>query len=187
MAVNICVICGSLRKESWNRMVVNTLPSVVPADFKIKEAPPYDKIPNYNQDEQKANGFPDTVKAWADAIRAADGVIIVTPEYNFSLPGVLKNAIDWVSRMDAKEQPFLGKPCAILTASNGPVGGSRVQYEARKVLQSIEAVVLPKPEVFVTLVASKVDAAKGVVTDAATLDFMKKQMAAFEAFIKRLS
>lgn len=185
--MNICSICGSLRKESWNRAVMNTLPSIAPSGMKFKEAPPYDKIPNYVQDDQKANGFPDSVKAWAAAIREADGVVIVTPEYNFSLPGVLKNAIDWVSRMDAKEQPFLGKPCAILTASGGPVGGSRVQYETRKVLQSIEAMVLPKPEVFVTLAPTKIDAAKAIVTDATTLDVMTKQMAAFEAFIKRLS
>lgn len=185
--VKITVICGSLRKESWNRMVANTLPSVAPADFKFRDAPRFDTMPNYNQDDQKANGFPDTVKAWADAIRGADGVVIVTPEYNYSVPGVLKNAIDWVSRMDAKEQPFLGKPCAILTASGGPVGGSRVQYELRKILQSIEAVLLPKPEVFVTLAPQKIDTAKGIVTDAATLDFMKKQMEAFGAFIKRLS
>ncbi len=184
--LNIAVICGSLRKESWNRMVANTLPSVAPG-LKFKDAPPFDKMPNYNQDDQKANGFPDSVKAWADAIRGADGVVFVTPEYNFSVPGVLKNAIDWVSRMDAKEQPFFGRPCAILTASGGPVGGSRVQYELRKILQSIEGIVLPKPEVFVTLAPTKIDTTKGVVTDATTLDFMKKQMEAFAAFIQRLS
>jgi chromate reductase len=89
--------------------------------------------------------------------------------------------------MPGKEQPFLGKPCAILTASNGPVGGSRVQYELRKILASIEAVVMPKPEVFVTLVTQKIDAEKGTLTDATTLDFMKKQMEAFKAFIQRLS
>lgn len=185
--MNICTICGSFRKESWNRMVLNTLPSVVPANFRLKEAPPYDKFPHYNQDDQKANGFPSDVKAWAEAIHKADGVIIVTPEYNFSVPGPLKNAIDWVSRMDRKEQPFLGKPCAILTASNGPVGGSRVQYELRKILASIEAVVMPKPEVFVTLVSHKIDAANHVINDPTTLDFMKLQMEAFAAFIKRLS
>lgn len=185
--MNICTICGSFRKESWNRMVLNTLPSVVPSEFRLQEAPPYDKFPHYNQDDQKANGFPGMVKAWADAIRKADGVVIVTPEYNFSVPGPLKNAIDWVSRMQGKEQPFLHKPCAILTASNGPVGGARVQYELRKILQSIEGMVMPKPEVFVTLVTQKIDAQKGIVTDATTLDFMKKQMEAFAAFIKRLS
>lgn len=185
--MDICTICGSFRKESWNRMVMNTLPSVVPSAFKLKEAPPFDKFPHYNQDDQKEKGFPDAVKAWADAIRGADGVVIVTPEYNFSLPGPLKNAIDWVSRMPGKEQPFLGKPCAILTASNGPVGGSRVQYELRKVLQAVDALAMPKPEVFVTLVSQKIDAEKGIVTDATTLDFMKKQMEAFAAFTQRVN
>lgn len=185
--LKICVICGSLRKESYNRMVVNTLPSIVPAEFTLKEAPPYDKLPHYNGDLQKEKGFPAEAIAWADAIRAADGVLFVSPEYNFSIPGPLKNMIDWVSRMDRKDMPFIGKPCAIMTAAPGPVGGTRLQYHLRQILVSIEAVTMTKPEVFITAVAGKVDPAKGMVTDETTLGFMKAQMEAFAAFIKRLS
>src|SRR6478672_2187292 len=83
----------------------------------IKEAPPYAEVPLYNADVQNTSGFPAGATALADAIRAADGVIFCTPEYNFSLPGGLKNAIDWVSRLP--NQPFAGKPIAIQSASPG--------------------------------------------------------------------
>ena len=78
----------------------------------------------------RRTGFPATVEALADAIRAADGVIIVTPEYNYGVPGGLKNAIDWVSRM--KDQPFKDKPVAIQSVTGGPLGGGRVQYHLRQ-------------------------------------------------------
>jgi len=118
---NVVSICGSLRKGSYNRMVMAALPSLAPSGMTIKEAPPYTGLPLYNADIQDSKGFPGDATALAEAIRAADGVIFCTPEYNFSLPGGLKNAIDWVSRM--QNQPFAGKPVAIQSASPGPLGG----------------------------------------------------------------
>jgi chromate reductase len=94
-----------------------------------------------------ATGFPAAVTAMSDAIRAADGVIITTPEYNYSLPGALKNAIDWVSRI--KDQPFGGKPVAIQSASPGPLGGGRVQYHLRTMLVFLNSIVFNTPEIFV--------------------------------------
>jgi chromate reductase, NAD(P)H dehydrogenase (quinone) len=163
---NVVSICGSLRKGSYNRMVMAALPSLVPSGMSIKEAPPYAEVPLYNADIQNSSGFPAAATALADAIRAADGVIFCTPEYNFSLPGGLKNAIDWVSRMP--NQPFVGKPVAIQSASPGPLGGGRVQYDLRRMLVFLDALTLNKPEIFVGNCASKFDDKTGELKDDTT-------------------
>src|SRR5262245_1045990 len=157
--VNIVSICGSLRKGSYNRMVMNSLSGFAPAGMSIKEAPPFAEFPIYNADIQNSSGFPVAVNALADAIRAADGVIFCTPEYNFSLPGGLKNAIDWVTRLQS--QPFAGKPIAIQSASPGPLGGGRVQYDLRRAMVFLDALTLNKPEIFVGNCASKFDEKTG--------------------------
>jgi len=95
---NVISICAILRKGSFNRMVMNVLPALGPAGMTVKEAPSFAECPLYNADIQNTTGFPALV-ALADAIRAADGVIFNTPEYNFSPPGGLKNGLDWVSRL----------------------------------------------------------------------------------------
>ena len=94
-------------------------------------------FPLYNADIQEASGFPRAAEDLAAAIRAADGVLFVTPEYNWSMPGVLKNAIDWVSRM--KDQPFENKPVAIQSCSQGPLGGARMQYHWRMSMTFLKA------------------------------------------------
>src|SRR5579872_4766603 len=103
-SLNVITICGSLRKGSYNAMVQRALPSLAPQGLGLTAAPSFAEFPLYNADVQTATGFPAAVNALADAIRAADGVIIVSPEYNYSIPGGLKNAIDWVSRLP--NQPF---------------------------------------------------------------------------------
>jgi chromate reductase len=181
--LNVISICGSLRKGSFNRMVMNALPGLAPAGMSIKEAPSFAAFPLYNADVQNSTGFPAPVNTLADAIRAADGVIFNTPEYNFSLPGGLKNAIDWVSRL--KEQPFVGKPIAIQSASPGPVGGARVQYDLRKMMCFLDALTLNKPEIFVGSVASRVDDKTGEIKDQTTRNLIKQQLEAFAHFIER--
>jgi chromate reductase, NAD(P)H dehydrogenase (quinone) len=181
--LNVISICGSLRKGSFNRMVMNALPGLAPAGMSIKEAPSFAEFPLYNADVQNSTGFPAPVNTLADAIRAADGVIFNTPEYNFSLPGGLKNAIDWVSRL--KEQPFVGKPIAIQSASPGPVGGARVQYDLRKMMCFLDALTLNKPEIFVGSVASRVDDKTGEIKDETTRNLIKQQLEAFAHFIER--
>lgn len=181
--LNVISICGSLRKGSFNRMVMNALPGLAPAGMSIKEAPSFAEFPLYNADVQNSTGFPAPVNTLADAIRAADGVIFNTPEYNFSLPGGLKNAIDWVSRL--KEQPFVGKPIAIQSASPGPVGGARVQYDLRKMMCFLDALTLNKPEIFVGSVASRVDDKTGEIKDETTRTLIKQQLEAFAHFIER--
>ncbi len=183
--LNVITICGSLRKGSYNRMVMNALPTLAPAGMAIKEAPPFTEFPLYNADIQNTTGFPAPVNTLADAIRAADGVVFNTSEYNFSLPGGLKNAIDWVSRLP--NQPFAGKPIAIQSASPGPLGGPRVQYHLRTMLVFLDALVLNKPEIFVGAVAAKVDEKTGELKDQATRDLIKQQLENFAKFIARVS
>jgi chromate reductase len=180
---NVVSICGSLRKGSYNRMVLSALPGFAPAGMAIKEGPTFATFPLYDADLQNSSGFPRPVTVLADAIRGADGVIFCTPEYNFSLPGGLKNAIDWVSRLP--NQPFAGKPIAITSASPGPLGGGRVQYDLRRCMVFLDALTLNKPEVFIGSAASKFDEKSGAITDETTRGFIKQQLEAFANFINR--
>ena len=180
--LNIVTICGSLRKASFNAALQRALPALAPAGLSIKPAPAWADIPIYNHDIQSA-GFPAPVASWADAIRAADGVIIVSPEYNWTIPGGLKNAIDWTSRM--KDDPFKGKPVALQSCAGGLLGGARMQYHLRQSLTSVEAVMLIRPEVFVTFAAKKFDEKTLELTDQATKDMVKLQLEAFEKFVRK--
>jgi chromate reductase, NAD(P)H dehydrogenase (quinone) len=181
---DVVVICGSLRKGSYNRMILNTLPELAPDGMMIGESPPIAEIPLYNADLQQASGFPDSVTTLAAAIGAAKGVIIISPEYNYSVPGVLKNAIDWVSRLP--NQPFAGKPIALQSAAGSMLGGARAQYHIRQIMVFLDAFVFNRPEVLVSFAKTKVDEARGVVTDEPTRDVIKQQLAAFMQFIDRI-
>lgn len=181
---NVVAICGSLRKGSYNRMILNSLPELAPSGMTITESPPFDAMPLYNFDDQQSSGFPAPVTALADAIRAADGVIIVSPEYNYSVPGALKNAIDWVSRLP--NQPFANKPIALQSAAGGLLGGARSQYHMRQIMIFLDAFVMNKPEIFVNFAKTKMDEAKGVVSDEPTRDLIKQQLAGFAQFIDRV-
>jgi chromate reductase, NAD(P)H dehydrogenase (quinone) len=181
---NVVSICGSLRKGSYNRMLMTALTGLLPSGMNIKEAPSYGQLPLYNADIQNTSGFPSEATVLADAIRTADGVIFCTPEYNFSLPGGLKNAIDWVSRLP--NQPFAGKPVAIQSASPGPLGGGRVQYDLRRMMVFLDALTLNKPEIFVGNCASKFDDKTGELKDETTRNLLKQQIEAFERFIARV-
>jgi len=179
--LNVISICGSLRKGSYNRMVMNALPALAPDGMKITEAPPFSEFPLYNADVQNSTGTPAPVQKLADAIRAADGVIFNTPEYNFGIPGGLKNAIDWVSRV--QNQPLVGKPIALQSASPGPLGGGRVQYDMRRAMVFLDALTLNKPEIFIGNCAQRIDDKTGKITDEATVGFIKQQLTAFAKFI----
>jgi len=182
--LDVVVICGSLRKGSYNAALARTLPRLAPKTLKLRAAPPFDRIPHYNFDIQHADGFPAEVTAFADAIRAADGVIIVSPEYNWTIPGALKNAIDWVSRM--KDQPFKDKPVALQSCAGGVLGGARMQYHMRQSLTSIDAIMFGRPEILVTFAAKKFDEKTLELTDQPTIDIVIQQLAAFDAFIRRV-
>jgi chromate reductase len=182
--LDVLVICGSLRKGSYNAALARILPGLAPPGMKLRTAPSFETLPIYNFDLQQS-GFPAEANAWADAVRSADGVIIVSPEYNWSIPGGLKNAIDWVSRM--KEQPFKDKPVALQSAAGGILGGSRMQYHLRQSLLSIDALLFGKPEVIVTFAAQKFDEKTLELKDQTAIDLVKQQLAGFEKFIRRHS
>jgi chromate reductase, NAD(P)H dehydrogenase (quinone) len=181
---NVLVICGSLRKGSYNAALARSLPALAPDGMRLTDAPRVDTMPHYNHDDQEATGFPPSAVAFADAIRAADGVIIVSPEYNWTIPGTLKNAIDWVSRM--KEQPFKDKPVALQSASGALLGGSRMQYHLRQCLISVDALIFGRPEVIVTFAPHKFDEKTLELKDQTTRDMIKLQLAGFAKFIERV-
>lgn len=182
--LNVLVICGSLRKGSYNAALTRALPDLAPAGMKMVTAPPFETLPLYNADMQQASGFPGPAEDLATAVRAAAGVLFVTPEYNWSMPGGLKNAIDWVSRMN--EQPFEGKPVAIQSCSQGPLGGARMQYHWRMSMTFLKAFIFGTPEVFVGNAASKFDKDTLVLTDQGTKDAVKAQLTAFAKFIEKI-
>ncbi len=181
--VNVLAVCGSLRKGSFNRMLMNASISLAPEGMSIKEAPPWAPIPIYNFDEQNA-GWPAPVTAWADALRAADGVLIVSPEYNWSVPGGLKNAIDWISRM--KEQPLKDKPVVVQSAAGGLLGGARAQLAWRQSLVSLDVHWFGRPEVIVSFAAQKFDE-QGKLKDQTATDMIKAQLAGFEKYVRKLT
>ena len=180
--LNILMICGSLRKGSFNRKLMNLNPGLAPPDMKLTEAPSFANFPIYNADIQE-QGFPADVVALADAVRAADGLLVVSPEYNWSIPGGWKNAIDWLSRL--KDQPFEGKPVAIQSAARGLLGGSRMQYHLRQSMTAVEVLFLIKPEVIITFAPQKFDDA-GNLKDETALGLIKQQLANFAKFIRRV-
>ena len=181
--LDVLVICGSLRKGSYNAALARMLPGLAPPGLKFRAAPSFETFPIYNADIQNSTGFPADVVAWADAIRSADAVIIVSPEYNWSIPGGLKNAIDWVSRM--KGQPFKDKPVALQSAAGGILGGSRSQYHLRQSLISVDAHLFGRPEVIVTFAPQKFDEKTIELKDQTAIDLIKQQLAGFEKFVRR--
>ncbi len=182
--LDVLVICGSLRKRSYNAALARALPALAPPGMTLRAAPSFRGLPMYDYDEHQADGIHPIATAWADAIRAADAVVIVSPEYNWSIPGGLKNAIDWLSRL--KDQPFAGKPVVLQSAATGQLGGSRMQYHLRQSLTSIDALMFPKPEVIVAFAAKKFDEKTLELTDQPTRDMVKLQLESFEKFVRRV-
>lgn len=183
--LNVITIVGSLRKGSFNAALARQLPKWAPAGITITASPPWAGFPIYNADDQNSTGLPKDVEALADAIRKADGVIFVTPEYNYGIPGGLKNAIDWVSRV--KDQPFAGKPVAIQSVTGGPLGGGRMQYHLRQACVFLDAHAFNKPEIFVGMANSKFDEKTLEFKDEAGIKFITQQLAAFEGYIRKVS
>lgn len=143
--VRILGICGSLRRESLNWRAMRIAADALPEGATFEEANLCD-IPPYDEDVRE-DGLPASVTALAESIRRADGILIVTPEYNYSLSGVLKNALDWASK--SQPQPFRGKVIAIMGASPELAGTSLAQHHLRQICVCLNAWVLPEPEVMI--------------------------------------
>lgn len=180
--MKILGICGSLRKGSFNRMALNTAIEMAPEGVTIERYERIGEFPLYNQDVED-KGFPDAVQDMAEKIRQADALLIVTPEYNYSVPGVLKNALDWVSRLP--KQPFFGKPGAIMGASPGKLGTARAQYHLRQVCVTLNIRLLNGPEIMIDRADKKFDK-DGRLTDEDTRKYIGKLLAALADWTRQL-
>jgi chromate reductase len=181
MSVKVLGIAGSLRKGSYNKLALRAAMELKPADMEIESfdiAP----IPLYDEDVRE-RGFPAAVEEFREKIRAADALLIVTPEYNYSMPGVLKNAIDWASRPPS--QPFDDKPVAIMGASTSRLGTARAQYHLRQTAVFLNMHLLNKPEVMISGAAGAFDAS-GRLTDEATRKLIAELLVNLAAWTTRL-
>lgn len=163
MSIQVLGIAGSLRKGSYNKLVLRAAMELKPAGMDIESfdiAP----IPSFN-DDLREQGYPPVVQELREKIRAADALLFVTPEYNYSVPGVLKNAIDWASRPPS--QPFDDKPTAIMGASTGRLGTARAQYHLRQIAVFVNMHVLNRPEVMISGAANAFDASGRLVDEGA--------------------
>ena len=183
MATSVSVLgfAGSLRKASYNRAALQAAVELAPPDTRL-ETFDLRGIPLYDGDVEAA-GLPEAVRRFRERIAAADALLIVTPEYNYSMAGVLKNAIDWASR--PPDQPFHGKPVAILGASMGGFGTARAQYHLRQTCVYLNMLPLNKPEVFIAAAHQKVDAA-GRLKDEPARASIRALLEALAAWTRRL-
>jgi chromate reductase len=179
--VNILGFAGSLRKGSYNRALLRAAAELVPGDARL-EIFDLEGIPPFNQDLEPS--MPDRVKQFKSKIKSADAILIVTPEHNYSIPGVLKNAIDWASR-PYSDNSFEGKPVAVMSASIGMLGGARAQYHLRQVFVFLDMHPINRPEVFVTFANQKFDES-GKFTDEKGKEVAKQLLEALVAWTRKL-
>jgi chromate reductase len=182
MAFSILGISGSLRAASFNTGLLRAAQEVAPDGVTVEIAD-ITGIPLYDEDVYQA-GFPAAVETLRQQVAAADAVILATPEYNFSISGPMKNAIDWVSR-PPMPQAFNEKPVAIMGASGGKLGTARAQYHLRQVLVFLNAHVINKPEVMVGGAASAF--ADGKLTDETARDLIRQQLEALQVLAKKVA
>lgn len=180
----IGILEGSLRKASLSRAVASNAARLAPENVTVQTLPATDTLPHFNQDVLDA-GLPEPVAAYGEAIAGIDALLIVTPEYNWSMPGTLKNAIDWMSRL--KPNPLEGMPVSIWTVSPGLLGGARVHESLRHVLHSQGMQIMAKPEVQFALAKTKIDAETGQITNEDAASFLSAHLAAFDTFAHRWS
>jgi len=152
--IQVLGFAGSLRAGSYNRALLRAALEVAPQGTHL-EIFDLEGIPPYNMDLEK--NLPERVVQFKAKIKAADALLIATPEHNYSIPGVLKNAIDWASRPPG-DSSFNGKTVALMSASTGMLGGARAQYHLRQCCVYLNMYAVNKPEVFVNFAAQKFDA-----------------------------
>jgi chromate reductase len=180
--VNILGFAGSLRKASYNKALLRATEELLPKDARLENFD-LEGIPPFNQDLE--NSPPEKVKEFKRKIRAADALLIATPEYNYSIPGVLKNAIDWASRPYG-DNAFEGKPVAVMSASIGMLGGARAQYHLRQTFVFLNMLPVNRPEVMVAFAPQKIDA-QGKLTDEQSRKLIAELLQVLVAWTIRLS
>jgi chromate reductase len=179
--IKILGFVGSLRKGSYNKALMRAAVALVPDDAAI-EVFGLEGIPPFNQDLE--NQPPQTVKEFKAKIRKADAILIATPEYNYSIPGVLKNAVDWASRPYG-DNAFEGKPVALMSASIGSLGGARAQYHLRQSFVFLDMHPLNRPEVMMPFSGDNVDA-EGNVTNEQTKQLIRELLEALVQWTRKL-
>jgi chromate reductase len=179
--IKVLAFAGSLRKASYNRALLAAAVGAAPEGMTIE---PFDllRLPLYNGDVEAA-GDPEGVAAFKAAIAAADGVLIVTPEYNHGVPGVTKNAVDWASR-PPRDAPLNGKPVGIIGASPGLTGTARGQSQLRQAFEFTNSYCMPQPELLVFKAHEKFDP-EGRLTDETTAKYLAGYLAAFAVWVRR--
>ncbi len=173
------ILEGSLRSASLSRAAGRAAAGLVPDGMTAVALPNPGSLPLFNQDVLD-EGMPDSVAAFMDAVDGVDALLIVTPEYNWSIPGGLKNAIDWLSRR--KPNPLSGKPATIWSVSPGLLGGARVHEGLRHTLLSQSMLVMATPEVQIATAKAKIDVETGQITNADTEAFLRDHLSKFAAF-----
>lgn len=180
--IKVLGICGSLRKESYNKKLLHEAIKLVPETMQIEIAEIGD-LPLFNQDLEASP--PEPVLRFREQVKNADALLLVTPEYNYSISAVLKNALEWGSRPYGAAV-MNGKPVAIMGASTGMMGTGRAQYHLRQICVQINMYPLNKPEVIITFVKEKFDE-KGNLTDEKTRTKIKELLDGLVVWIKKFS
>lgn len=180
MALRFLGVAGSLRKGSLNRALLRAIGETLPPTATLDIFDGLAAIPTFDPDSAAE---PEPVVAWKSALAAADAVIIATPEYNYSITGVLKNAIDWASRPPPKS-PLRNKPMGIVSAATGISGGMRAQYHLRQILVFTNSPAMLQPEVIIPKAQERFDAA-GTLTDASTRELLARFGAALVEWVER--
>ena len=166
--LRITGIAGSLRAVSYSQMVLASIADMLPQET-VFATIDIGSMPHYNEDLEKGE-MPESVVSGREIVAASDAVIIVSPEFNHGIPGVLKNTLDWLSR-PAFESCILGKPVLFATVSPGALGGVRAQYQLRETLASMQCKLVPLPEIAITAIGSKVS--DGRLVEPMTLKFVQ--------------
>lgn len=180
--MNILALSGSLRADSYNTALLRAFAARVPEGVTMRIVSLGD-LPLYNQDLETT--FPESAHALKEAVKAADGILIATPEYNRSIPGVLKNALDWTSRPYG-DSAWKGKPVYVIGASVGPLSAALAQYDLKKILLYLDAHVLGQPEFYLGNASDKF-APDGSLTDEKTRTHIDVALATFIPFAQRVS
>ena len=175
----IGILEGSLRRASLSRAAGRAAAGLLPEGMMAVPLQNPGNLPLFNQDLLD-EGMPEVVSVFTDAVAGVDALLIVTPEYNWSIPGGLKNAIDWLSR--ANPNPLANKPVTIWSVSPGLLGGARVHESLRHTLLSQDMIIMAKPEVQIGGAKGKLDVDAGKITNADTEAFLRGQLSAFQTF-----